>query len=82
MLLQEVWDGLGQETKDWFRQNPGCRVLPRTLVNIVSDGYSGPVMVDQDGMMALSAADLTFLHGQKQSMARPGPAGQTPRERT
>lgn len=84
MLLQDVWDGLGQEAeaKDWFLQNPGCRVLPRTLVNIVGDGYSGPLTVDQDGMTALSAADLTFLHTPQQSMVRPGPTSQTPRERT
>jgi len=78
MLLEEVWDGLDPETKHWFRQNPGCRALPRTIVNIIRDGYTGRVVVDQDGMMALSRADLQFL----QSVAphRLAPVGDSPRE--
>ena len=61
MQLQDVWDGLSKETKDWFRQNPGCRVLPRTLVNTIRTDYLGPIVLDQDGMMALTPEDLQFL---------------------
>lgn len=61
MKLEDVWDGLSMETKAWFKQNPGCRILPRTLVNIISDGYQGPTGADQNGMMALSPNDIRFL---------------------
>jgi hypothetical protein len=63
MEIQEVWPGMDPKSRDWFRQNPGCRALPRTLVNIIGAGYPGHIKVDQDGIMPLSKTDLAFLHG-------------------
>ncbi|ALE05643.1 hypothetical protein AL755_09380 [Arthrobacter sp. ERGS1:01] len=62
MEIQDVWQGLDPKSQDWFRQNPGCRALPRTLVNIISTGYAGHIKVDQDGIMPLTEKDLKFLH--------------------
>ncbi|MGA7206206.1 MAG: hypothetical protein WBX27_16410 [Specibacter sp.] len=71
LRLQEVWDGLSTETKGWFQQNPGCRALPRTLVNIIRESYRGPIALDQDGIMALSPDDLKFLQSTPLSAGRP-----------
>ena len=63
MEIADAWDGMGRESKDWFTRNPGCRALPRTLVNIIRAGYNGNITVDQDGIMPLNKNDLRFLHG-------------------
>jgi hypothetical protein len=56
--IEQWWDRLDPATREWFINNPGTVILPRTVANAVNaargDG-GGP------GQLEVSAADREFI---------------------
>lgn len=61
MRIKEQWDQLDGATQQWLVSNPGCVLLPRSVVAAIGratqmDGQTGP-----HGEAALSDEDRTFI---------------------
>jgi hypothetical protein len=56
--IKQWWDQLDPETREWFINNPGTVILPRSVVNAVNEvrgNGEGP------GQLEVTAEDREFL---------------------
>ncbi|WP_211881637.1 hypothetical protein [Pseudarthrobacter albicanus] len=37
MHIKERWDRLSPATRQWFLDNPGCVIVPRTITNCAAE---------------------------------------------
>lgn len=65
--INEWWDELHPETQQWLVDNPGCVILPRTVVNAISSATGGSVSQNQHGQCLLSDSDHAFIRAKAQS---------------
>ncbi|MGT2464095.1 hypothetical protein [Sinomonas atrocyanea] len=66
MSIEQWWKLLDADMRRWLVRNPGCAVLPRTVVNAinrVSPG-GGLLSADAHGECSLSPRDREFIRGQ------------------
>jgi hypothetical protein len=70
--IRDNWDRLSAATRQWLTDNPGCLILPRTLVATISKETDGNTDSDQHGETTLSQEDRDFI--QAKAKANPGPA--------
>jgi hypothetical protein len=57
--IEQWWDELDVDTRQWFLENPGVLILPRTVANVVQKACGG--QGDQHGELKLSAQDQDFV---------------------
>lgn len=62
--IDEWWSDLDPETRNWFAENPGCLVLPRTIANTVCKVTGAHAGQDRHGRLELSARDREFIRTQ------------------
>jgi hypothetical protein len=67
--IRDNWDRLSAATRQWLTDNPGCLILPRTLVATISEETGGSTDSDQHGETTLSPEDRDFI----QAKANPDP---------
>jgi hypothetical protein len=70
--IRDNWDRLSAATWQWLTDNPGCLILPRTLVATISKETDGNTDSDQHGETTHSQKDRDFI--QANAKANPGPA--------
>lgn len=51
--------------QQWIHDNPGCQVLPRTLVNRVESATGEALQADKHGEHRFSEEDLEFLKARR-----------------
>lgn len=61
MNIKDQWDRLDSETKNWFINNPGCVILPRTIAAVISEEMGGDAATDRHGERTLSQEELDFI---------------------
>ena len=59
--IDQLWDQLEPETRQWLVDNPGCRILPRTVVAAINKATGDQLEQDRHGESVLSAADSDFI---------------------
>ena len=67
--IEEWWSDVDPVIQQWFTENPGCLVLPRTVANTVCEVAGGHAEQDRHGRMELSARDREFIRTQVQVMS-------------
>ncbi|WP_427131708.1 hypothetical protein [Pseudarthrobacter sp. S9] len=68
--MEQWWDQLDSVTRQWLVENPGCVILPRTVVHAISTAIHGDLGEDQHGQLELSDEDRQFIRsraGQEQA---------------
>jgi hypothetical protein len=65
--IREHWDKLDVPTQDWLIANPGCVILPRTMVSTILHATHGHDDEDQHGEAALSPEDRAFIQTKSES---------------
>jgi hypothetical protein len=71
--IRDNWDRLSAATRQWLTDNPGCLILPRTLVATISKETDGITDSDQHGETALSQKGRDFIQAKAKAKANPGP---------
>ncbi|PNI10537.1 hypothetical protein CXX84_03550 [Arthrobacter sp. AFG7.2] len=61
MGIDMVWDQLEPETRQWLVDNPGCMILPRSVVAAISKATGDQLDQDRHGESALSPSDIEFI---------------------
>jgi hypothetical protein len=61
MGIEELWDRLEPETRQWFVDNPGCRILPRAVVAAIDKATGAQLEQDRHGESVLSPSDCDFI---------------------
>jgi hypothetical protein len=61
MTLEDEWDRLDSETRQWLLDNPGCVMVPSTVTASMQQQSAGHIEVDGHGQMMLSREDLDFI---------------------
>lgn len=61
MNIKEQWNQLDPTTQQWFIDNPGCLILPRTMTAIINIETGEGDDADQHGEMVLSSEDQQFI---------------------
>lgn len=54
--IKQWWDQLDPEIQEWFINNPGTVILPRSVVNAINE-----VRGDGPGQLEVSEADREFI---------------------
>lgn len=72
MTIEEWWSSLDAPTRQWFVENPGCMVLPRTVVNAVNNATGGALPCGPHGEFGLSSQDHEFIRHQAAHHGEPG----------
>jgi hypothetical protein len=66
--ISEWWDHLDYETQHWLAENPGCVILPRTVVNTINEVAGASIIDDQHGEAPLSPEDQEFIRAKARAM--------------
>ena len=61
MGIDELWDRLEPDTRQWLVDNPGCVILPRAVVAAITKATGEEFDQDRHGETALSPADCDFI---------------------
>ena len=61
MGIEKLWDRLEPETRQWFVENPGCKILPRAVVAAIMKATGVEFEQDRHGEIILSPADCDFI---------------------
>lgn len=61
MGIDQLWDKLEPTTQRWLIDNPGCVILPRSVVAAIEKASGARLEQDRHGESALSPADHDFL---------------------
>lgn len=61
MEIEKLWDQLDLETRQWFIDNPGCKILPRTVAAAIMESTGVQVEQDRHGETVLSSGDCDFI---------------------
>lgn len=61
MSLNELWDRIDSETRQWLLDNPGCVLVPNTITARIQGTTDRLLDVDEHGQMILHRDDLDFI---------------------
>lgn len=61
MDIEQLWDRLEPETRQWLVDNPGCRILPRTTAAEIKKATGAEFEQDRHGESILSPSDCDFI---------------------
>jgi hypothetical protein len=59
--ISTLWTTLDPSIQQWFSQNPGTMVLPRTYVNMIEIATDRTLPLDNHGEYWLTPDDMQFL---------------------
>ncbi|MFJ6535551.1 hypothetical protein ACIQH5_04925 [Paenarthrobacter sp. NPDC091711] len=62
--IKEFWDQLSPETQQWLVDNPGTKIVPRTVTAIINGETGEGDTVDAHGGTVLTDEDQHFIHEQ------------------
>ncbi|MDQ0731162.1 hypothetical protein QFZ57_001956 [Arthrobacter sp. B1I2] len=63
MEIAKLWDQLEPETRQWLIDNPGCKILPRTVAAAIMKNTGAELEQDRHGETVLSDGDCDFIRG-------------------
>ncbi|WP_426996986.1 hypothetical protein [Pseudarthrobacter sp. N5] len=61
MHIKEHWNLLCPATRQWFLDNPGCMMVPRTLAATINTATGENSDLDSHGQALLSEEDRLFI---------------------
>lgn len=61
MHIKEQWDRLSPATRQWFIDNPGCVIVPRTITTAINTETGQNADTDAHGETVLSEEDRLFI---------------------
>ena len=61
MVIDRLWDRLEPGTRQWFLNNPGCIILPRSVGAAISKATGVQLEQDRHGESIVSPADRAFI---------------------
>ena len=61
MGIDKLWDRLEPETRQWLVDNPGCMILPRSVVAAIEKATGAEFEQDRHGEIVLSPGDCDFI---------------------
>jgi hypothetical protein len=61
MDIDKLWDRLEPDTRQWLVDNPGCRILPRTVAAAIKKATGAEFEQDRHGESVLSPSDCDFI---------------------
>ncbi|WP_427136654.1 hypothetical protein [Pseudarthrobacter sp. S9] len=61
MHIKEQWDRLSPATRQWFIDNPGCVIVPRTITAAINTETGENAETDAHGETILSEEDRAFI---------------------
>jgi hypothetical protein len=61
MGIDKLWDQLEPETRQWLVDNPGCRILPRSVAAAIVKATGACFEQDRHGETLLSPGDCDFI---------------------
>ena len=61
MGIEQLWDRLDAETRQWFVDNPGLLILPRAVVAAITKATGAELDQDRHGETVLSPGDCDFI---------------------
>lgn len=67
--IEEWWTDLDPVIQQWFAENPGCLILPRTVANFVRKVAGDQADQDPHGRLEFSARDREFINSQVQTIS-------------
>ncbi|MHA7210314.1 hypothetical protein [Arthrobacter sp. MDT1-65] len=67
MTMSTLWTSIDPTVQQWLLDNPGCVVLPRTLVNRVEAATGTSMTADRHGEYLLTEEDLRFLKDRRRA---------------
>jgi hypothetical protein len=73
MNVRDNWHRLSADTQRWFTENPGCVILPRTLVATIYEETGLDTDYDRHGQISLSQEDRGFIQAQAHPSPPTGP---------
>jgi hypothetical protein len=69
--IHEWWKDLDPATRQWFLENPGCMMVPRTVANVVHRIAGTGADQDRHGEMQLTQQDHDFIRTRIRSKETP-----------
>jgi hypothetical protein len=72
MNIKDQWDRLDSTTQQWFIDNPGCVILPRTVSAVVNSETGSDDATDQHGERLLSQEELEFIRSKAKEASTDG----------
>ncbi|MDT0168081.1 hypothetical protein [Pseudarthrobacter sp. BRE9] len=79
MEIEKLWDQLDPETRQWLVDNPGCKILPRTVAAAIMKSTGTQVEQDRHGETVLSPSDCDFIREAAERADASRGASSTPR---
>lgn len=61
MDIDKLWDRIEPETRQWLVDNPGCRILPRTVAAEIKKATGVDIEQDRHGESILAPSDCEFI---------------------
>jgi hypothetical protein len=74
MHIKEQWNRLDPVTQQWFIENPGCVILPRTITAVFNKETAENAACDQHGGTVLTDEDRNFIQA-KAHRTKPANSG-------
>jgi hypothetical protein len=61
MDIDRLWERIEPETRQWLVDNPGCRILPRTVAAEIVKATGADIEQDRHGESLLAPSDCEFI---------------------
>jgi hypothetical protein len=61
MGIDKLWNRLEPDTQQWLIDNPGCKILPRSVVAAIVKATGAEFEQDRHGETLLSPGDCDFI---------------------
>lgn len=68
MNIRDHWERIDPATQRWLVDNPGCKILPRTIATLISKESGENAERGQHGEVALSQEDQEFIRAKAQEI--------------
>ncbi|MET4097761.1 hypothetical protein [Arthrobacter sp. UYCu712] len=75
MHIKEQWDRLSPATRQWFLDNPGCVIVPRTITAAINLETGENADTDAHGETILSEEDRAFIQTKAHDGTATNPTG-------
>ncbi|MET4097756.1 hypothetical protein [Arthrobacter sp. UYCu712] len=75
MHIKEQWGRLSPATRQWFLDNPGCVIVPRTITAAINTETGENADTDAHGETLLSEEDWLFIQAKSHDDATTDPPG-------
>jgi hypothetical protein len=71
MNIKDHWDALDPAMQKWLIDNPGCRILPRTITSVLSKETGQDLTNGPHGEKVLSDEDHEFIRSKANEAPTP-----------